>query len=102
MLQGELARKLKISVPYLSQLERGRRAIPDDFEEKVARVLEFSNEQKNELHRAAALSRQSFEIAADDIHEDDRELAHDLTMSFARLSPEGKDELRRIIKGERL
>lgn len=99
-LQGELARKLNISVPYLSQLERGRRAIPEGLEMKVAYVMDFAASQISEIQRAAALSRETFEINAERLQDEDRELAHDLTASFARLSPESKAQLRKIIEGD--
>ena len=100
MLLGELARRLDISIAYLSQIEHGKRAIPDGFERRVADTLELSAEERNEMERAAAISRQTFEIDVTGANDNDRELARDLALAFARLSPEGKNELRRVIDGD--
>jgi transcriptional regulator with XRE-family HTH domain len=37
--QGDLARRLGMCQPDLSELERGRRAIPHDFEERLWKAL---------------------------------------------------------------
>ena len=100
MTLGDLARKLKISTPYLSQIENGRRAIPANFERKIAILFDLPQTQQNEVERLAALSRQSFEIDVRGANDNDRELAHDLALAFTRLSPEGKAEIRRVIEGE--
>lgn len=100
LLLGDLAKLLKISVPYLSQLETGQRFVPDGFEDKVVKALSLSCNEKNEMLRAAALSRSQFSIPMGrDTSEQDRTLAFDLAESFARLTPDVKDKLRRALKG---
>jgi transcriptional regulator with XRE-family HTH domain len=99
LLLGDLAKLLKISTPYLSQLETGQRFVPDGFEDKVIKALSLGQTQANEMLRAAALSRSQFSIPMSrDTSEDDRTLAYDLTESFARLSPDAKDRLRNILR----
>jgi transcriptional regulator with XRE-family HTH domain len=99
LLLGDLAKLLKISVPYLSQLETGQRFVPDGFEDKVIKALSLSPTDANELQRAAALSRSQFSIdLRKDASVEDRALAHDLAASFARLSPEAKAKLRNLLK----
>lgn len=99
LLLGELAKLLGISTPYLSQIETGIRAIPEGFEEKVARQLGLPLQEANELMRAAALSRSQYEIAIEaGAPDEDRALAHDLALSFARLSPEVKSRIHRLLR----
>ena len=99
LLLADLAKQLKISTPYLSQLETGQRFIPDGFEDKVIKVLALGAGDANEFHRAAALSRSQFSISLDpDASPDDRSLASDLANTFARLTPEAKDKLRNMLK----
>ena len=102
LLLGDLAKRLKISTPYLSQLETGQRSVPEGFEDKVIRALSLSPNDANEIRRAAALSRSEFtlEMERDTSHED-RALAHELVDSFARLSPEGKAKLRALLRENR-
>lgn len=100
LLLGDLAKLLGISTPYLSQLETGQRFVPDGFEDKVINALSLTQNDANELIRAAAVSRGEFRISLDkDATIEDRSLASDLAESFARLTPEAKAQLRKMLKG---
>ncbi len=100
LLLGDMAKVLKISTPYLSQIETGIRAIPEGFEDKVIRGYSLSSNEGNELRRAAALSRSEYEIAIEaGASDEDRALAHDLALSFARLTPETKNRIHNLLKG---
>jgi len=102
LLLGDLAKLLKISTPYLSQLETGQRFVPDGFDDKVIKALSLTPTEANEMRRAAAVSRSQFSFTLrKDAPADDRALAHDLADSFARLSPEGKAKLRKLLKEDR-
>lgn len=101
LLLGDLAKLLGISTPYLSQLETGRRFVPDGFEDKVIKALSLGQNDANELIRAAALSRGEYHISlGKDASVEDRSLAAELADSFARLSPEAKKQLRDVITGK--
>lgn len=101
LLLGDLAERLKISIPYLSQLETGQRFVPDGFEDKVIKALSLTPTEANELQRAAAVSRSQYTLTLTrETTPEDRALAHDLAESFARLSPEAKKRLRKILRGE--
>lgn len=101
-LLADMAKALSVSSPYLSQIETGKRAIPDWFEDKVTRVLGLSATEANELRRRTALSRGQYSIGLDqDADMQDRELAYNLAVSFARLSPDKKEQIRRIIGDNR-
>jgi HTH-type transcriptional regulator, competence development regulator len=102
LLLGGLAKLLKISTPYLSQLETGQRFVPDGFEDKVIKILNLEGNDANEIRRAAAVSRAQYSLSVNkDATADDRALAHDLAESFARLSPEGKEKLRKLLEEDR-
>lgn len=97
-LLAHMASALGVSSPYLSQIETGKRPIPEGFEDKVARILGLSMSDAKELERAAALSRSEYQIGLHpDAAYEDRALAYDLAMGFARLSPEKKQKIRKII-----
>lgn len=99
LLLGDMAKKLKISAPYLSQVETGNRAIPDEFEEKVIRIFSLNFDEANELRRAAALSRSEYQLKIETGSSDeDRALAYDLAASFARMTPEMKKRLHDFLK----
>lgn len=99
LLLGDLAKQLRISSPYLSQLETGQRFVPDGFEDKVIKALSLSPTDANALRRAASVSRTHYNIQLQrDATTEDRTLASDLAESFARLSPDAKASLRKILE----
>lgn len=102
LLLGDLAKQLGISTPYLSQLETGQRFVPDGFEDKVIKALSLGQNDANEIHRAAALSRSQYQInLGGDASVEDRSLASELANSFARLTPDAKAKLRDMLKDQR-
>lgn len=101
-LLGDAAKKLNISTPYLSMIETGQRAPKDDFIDKIIRIFDLSGSDANELRRAAAQAKSHYSITVDnDASLDDRTLAAELALSFARLSPEAKAKLRSLLKEDR-
>lgn len=99
-LLGQMAKRLGMSSPYLSQIETGKRAIPEGFEKKATKVLGLSAAESNELARAAALSRGQYNIELEgDASIDDRALAFDLAVCFARLSTDEKQRIHEIVRG---
>lgn len=56
----ELARKIGVSAPFLSDVEKGRRAaLTAERIEMVAKVLNLSEEEKTDLHTAAGRQKNS-------------------------------------------
>ena len=101
MTLGDLASKLGISVPYLSQIETGTKPLQESFVEKVVRKLGLIGEEANKLRRAAAVSMSEYSIRLrSGASHDDRVLASMLANGFARLSPEKKKQLSDILKDE--
>jgi transcriptional regulator with XRE-family HTH domain len=97
----ELAKQLKISVPYLSQIETGAKPLQDGFVERVIQKLGFIGEEANALRRAAAVSMSEFNIRlASGASKEDRVFASELATGFARLSPEAKARIREIMKAD--
>ncbi|QJR01132.1 helix-turn-helix transcriptional regulator [Sphingobium yanoikuyae] len=105
MLLGQLAEKLGVSTPYLSQVETGVKPATSTIVNKVINIFQLSKIDAEALTRAAAHS-QAAEVGSItiDLHPDagirDRELASHLALSFNRLSPETKRRLRDMLKDE--
>ena len=106
MLLGQLAEKLGVSTPYLSQVETGVKPATATIVNKVINIFQLSNVDAEALTRAAAHSQVAAEVGSVtiDLHPDtgarDRELASHLALSFNRLSPETKRRLREMLKDE--
>lgn len=96
---GDLARKVGISVPYLSQIETGTKPAQDKLLERFVTELGLIGDDANALRRAAALSMGEYSIRMEDgADNDDRILASQLAAGFARLSHAQKDQFREIMK----
>jgi transcriptional regulator with XRE-family HTH domain len=101
MTLGELAAKLKISVPYLSQIETGTKPLQEGFVERAIKTLGLIGDDANALRRAAAVSMSEFNIRLKSgASNDDRMLAAELASGFARMSPEAKERIRDIVRSD--
>jgi len=103
ILLAEMATRLGISSPYLSQLETGAKPLKEGFVEKVIRLLDLTQSDAEAIRRAAAKSLATtvnsvtIDLRANSSSRD-RELASNLALSFNRLKPETKARLREMLK----
>ena len=88
---GDLARLLGFKVPYISDVERGRRA-PFRFEQ-VLEIAEFLGVPPDELLEAAAVSRGAFELDAVGVTDQAKEVGTALMRGWTDL---GEDDLAAI------
>lgn len=94
-LLGTMAKRLDVSAPYLSSIETGQRTIPSDFTDKIVAKYDLSNEIKEELLRAEALSNKSVTINLSNATQEQV----DATVLFAReLKKMSVVELRELAK----
>jgi transcriptional regulator with XRE-family HTH domain len=102
MLLGELADRLGVSTPYLSQLETGARSASSKMLRKIIEEFKLNQSDAEAMTRAAAASKpnksDSIIIDISGATISDRALASHLALSFNRLSPEAKRRLREMLK----
>jgi len=101
MLLGEMAEVLGVSPSYLSQIETGKKPIPGDMTAKIAGLFELDGAALSALREAEAASTTEFKIrlgAASSVK--DRIIANEFSHEFARLTPEAKERIQRIVRGE--
>jgi transcriptional regulator with XRE-family HTH domain len=97
MLLGDMAEKLGMSSSYLSQIETGGKTIPVDFVDRAIRLFRLDQEQAATWRRAEIQSKSEFTVKV--ANERDREIAHQFVTEFARLTPEQKAAMQRIMRG---
>ena len=98
-LLGEMADRLGISVPYLSQIETGVKPVKEGLLKKIIAELGLSSTEANALRRAAAQAMTEFSIQVGRrASTDDRFLASQLAAGFARMSPDQKRRLRELVE----
>lgn len=96
LLLGDVSDAYGVSPSYVSQLETGKRRIPDGFVDKVSKFMKLTPGETRKLRAAANISRSEFSLPIQKDAEDiDYELAHQLSIGFARLNTQQK---RKILK----
>ena len=91
---GQLARHLGVSVPYVSDVERGHR--PPFMNEKILKVAELLGTDANQLLRIAAESRGAFVLDAKAVSPRAREVGAALMRGWP-LSEEELEEIQHIL-----
>lgn len=101
MLLGEMADCLGISSAYVSQIENGKRPIPQGYADRIANLFRLDAAQTAELHQQEIQSTTTFTINMEaGAKPGDRVLANELATEFARLTPEAKRRIHKIVRGE--
>ncbi len=97
LTMGDVARKLDLSIPYISDIERGNRPPPRvEILERAAKAL---GQDPFDVIIAAEQSRGRYELSATPTPKH-REVGASLLRSWEDLSPEKLEEIERVLKGE--
>lgn len=100
MLLGDMAEILHVSPSYISQIEMGRKPIPEGFPERIGSLFGLQGEALEQLRADAARSMSEFKIKLEAGASDkDRILANTIALEFARLTPEAKERIQNIVRG---
>ena len=97
MSMGELARKLAVSVPYISDVERGNR--PPLTSPRIEQVATLFGVDSTALHAAAAASRGSFELPLPESASHlQRQVGASLMRGWSQLSDEDLAKIASVLK----
>ena len=97
LTMGAVARELNLSIPYISDIERGSRPPPRaEILKKAARAL---GQDPFDVVIAAAQSRGGYELSSTPTPKH-QEVGASLLRSWEDLSPEKLEEIERVLKGE--
>lgn len=94
---GEVARHLKVSVPYISDVERGNRS--PLASERVLAVAEFLACDPKPLIHAAAREKGAFELDARSVTCKAQEVGAALARGWSDLSEEDLEKIKAILEG---
>jgi len=101
MMLGDMADALGVSPSYLSQIETGKKPIPPGMVDRTVVLFNLQGDEVTSLRHEAAKSTTEFKISLDaDAPARDRIIANELAMEFARLNPDAKDRIQKIVRGE--
>lgn len=92
----DMANKLDLSISYLSAIENGKRNVPANFEEKIIKNYNLSEEERNNLREAISFSMEKIKVDVSDISDKKRKLIYSLSKD--EISDDTIDELCALIK----
>ena len=95
----DLAKALDYTTSFVSALELGKKAIPDDFADKVIRHYKLKGADAESFRRDVRLSAQSVKVAMADKSDLSRELAVAFARSFPTLDDKKAKELLDALEG---
>ena len=83
-----MAKKLGISIAYLSAIESGNRPIPSDLVEKIIEKYHLSKERRELLREKEAISSKKIDIDLELVTNEQRKLVFALSRKLQDLSDE--------------
>lgn len=92
----DMAKKLNVTVAYLSAVENGNRDVPDAWVNKLAESYNLSKEERKQLQNYAYEGKNSIKIDFAGMNEEEKEIALAFARSFPRLSAEDKNMMKKI------
>lgn len=97
-LLREMADGIGVASSFLSAVETGRKAAPDDLVDRISAWGNLSEEEERLLHRALAAAAKEFRLRTrEDMSVEDREAAALLARTFGSLPSEDIAEIRKIL-----
>jgi len=88
-----MAEKLDVSIAFLSALEVGKKTIPTIYVDKISRVYNFDQTQKEELASSIELSNGKVILKLDNCSEAKKEFCLLLSRNFKKLDDEKMKKL---------
>ncbi|WP_312605617.1 helix-turn-helix domain-containing protein [Kosakonia cowanii] len=98
MVLKDMAEMIGVSSAYLSAIELGKRAIPDDLISDVVKGFGLSKKEGEKLSKYAQLSQPSIKVDMSDANDQNKELMLVFARKFKDLSPDQLDKLNKMLK----
>lgn len=95
-LLKDMAQVLGVTPSYLSAVEKGKRNIPEDWVNVIARKYQLDQKGSRELVKARNLSQSYVNMPLRTLEEKDRETALAFARDFGGLSEDEKRKIRAI------
>jgi transcriptional regulator with XRE-family HTH domain len=96
-LLKDMADGIGVSPSFLSAIETGRKPMPEDFIERIAKWAKLDKTSRKALEDAAAISRKEFKVGVTpDMSEAELETAA-LLARFDELPKEDRERIRQIL-----
>lgn len=97
-LLKDMAAKLDVSSAFLSAIETGKKKVPANFVDKVCRVYNLDESDRNELTLAADMSMQEMKINLADASPAQHQVALSFAKALNNLTDEDISEIMRVFE----
>ncbi|MCF0231871.1 MAG: helix-turn-helix transcriptional regulator [Enterococcus sp.] len=97
----EMADKLNVSSPFLSELENGKKKIPTEFGTKLSKVYKFTTSMNRELQDAIAESNEFVELNFKNKSNARKDLAITFAREFDNLDSKSINEINKILNSRK-
>lgn len=98
-VMGDMAKVLKVSVPFLSAVENGKKNVPTNWINLLAIHYKLSEQEVEELSDAANFSKTQIKIDLRNAENTQREVALQLARSFDDLDEATAQKIAELLKG---
>ncbi|WP_197416842.1 MULTISPECIES: helix-turn-helix domain-containing protein [Leptotrichia] len=99
-ISSDMARKLEISVSYLSAIENGKRNIPKDLAEKLFKIYQLSDNDKEKILQAISIYSGEMRIRLDSLNEKQQELSLLYAREISKLSDRQIEKITGYLNGK--
>lgn len=96
-LLKDMAKRLGVTVSFLSAVENGKKSMPSDWVAKLSMEYEFSSEQKHELDDAVAESEKGIAVKFDGMSQECRQLSVAFARKISSLTVDEQIQLQSIL-----
>ena len=98
-VMGDMAKVLKVSVPFLSAVENGKKNVPPNWINLLAFHYELSDKEMDDLSNAAEFSKTQVKFDLRDVETAKREVALQLARSFDDIDEDTAKRIADLLKG---
>ena len=97
-VMGDIAKLLGVSTPFLSSVETGKKNVPDDWFDILAKHYSLTNDEVAEMRNAAENSRNQVKITLSKSESYQREVALQFARSFDGIDEDTAEKIMALLK----
>ena len=96
-VMGDVAKLLCVSTPFLSAVENGKKNVPEEWFDTIARHYSLDEQQIAEMKEAAEVSKTQVKIQLSQVQSHQREVAIQFARSFDGIDEETASKILELL-----
>ena len=93
----DLSKELGCGVPFLSLIENGKKLVPQDYVEKITKIMNLSEDEVIKLKNAIDYSNKRVQIDLDELNEEQKKISINFARSISEATPDMINEIKKIL-----